>query len=153
MDKLYKNTNTLFLIFARECFNLKLRFAKNIDLYRDKLIMAITVVERCKHGIISEIRCYIKTSKINILHRKNVPAEIIIRNDKIDAVYWYKYGKLHRDDGGPAKIWFDAYVRWLFDWYNDGKLHRIGKPARLQFDNGNIIARQWFENGKLQLKN
>ncbi len=132
MDKLHKKTNLIFLIFARECFNLKIRFAKNIKLYRKKLVEALTIVERINEENTSEIRCYIKTSKIKLEHRKNSPAIIHFMNGKTDVVYWYKYGKLHRNDG-PAEIWFANGKLWLLEWYSNGKLHRIGKPARLEF--------------------
>ncbi len=147
MDKLYQNTNIIFLIFVKECFNLKFRFTKNIELYRKKLITSITIVERDNDEYRSQIKFYIKISKLKLLHRENGPAEITFINGVIDEVYWNKYGKMHRDNG-PAKIWFHKDKLWLLEWHNNGKLHRIEKPAWVRFDKDIIVDRHWFLYGK-----
>ncbi len=153
MNKLHKNINIVFLISVRECFNLKLRFVKNTELYRKKIIKAITIVDRHKGEYRSQIKFYIKTSKLKLLHRENGPAKLVFIDGKIDEVYWYKYGKIHRDGkvSGPARIWFIDGILYSLTWFNNNKLHRFNKPAWIGFDI-NTIKLEWYLYGKLLLR-
>ena len=53
--------------------------------------------------------------------------------------YWYKNGKLHREDG-PAVEWTDGGKCW----YKNGKLHRGDGPAAEYASGG----KEWWINGK-----
>lgn len=48
----------------------------------------------------------------------------VCRLTRDQAVFWYKNGKCHREDG-PACIWDELGWAWLFE----GEYHRIGGPA------------------------
>jgi antitoxin component YwqK of YwqJK toxin-antitoxin module len=54
--------------------------------------------------------------------------------------FWYKNGKLHREDGPACE-----YANGDKAWNQNGKCHREDGPA-LEYANGN---REWFKNGKL----
>jgi len=54
--------------------------------------------------------------------------------------YWYKEGKLHREDG-PAIEFVSGEKRW----YKEGKCHREGGPA-IEYING---GKYWYKEGKL----
>ena len=53
--------------------------------------------------------------------------------DEYNNVFWYKKGKLHREDG-PAIIWSSGRK----DWYKDGKYHREDGPAVICSDEKNF---------------
>ena len=53
--------------------------------------------------------------------------------------YWYKKGKIHRDDG-PAQIWYSG----LKEWYKNGNRHREDGPAVVSSDR----TKEWFLDGK-----
>ena len=85
-----------------------------------------------------------------IYHRIAGPAII-----KPGVEYWFKHGKLHREDG-PAMIdsrTFDEKTYTVGDfekleaemWYKNGELHRIDGPAII-YKNGD---EEWFYEGKL----
>ena len=68
-------------------------------------------------------------------HREDGPAVIHKNNVK----KWYKYGKLHRDDG-------HAYESGLYKiWHINGNIHRIDGPA-VEFENG---LGEWYVNDEL----
>ena len=52
--------------------------------------------------------------------------------------YWYRKGKLHREDG-PAVEWWDGDE----EWYLNGKRHRTDGPAVIRA-NG---TKWWYLNG------
>ncbi len=54
--------------------------------------------------------------------------------------YWYRNGKLHRDDE-PAIEWSNGAKHW----YRNGVFHRDGGPAAEYADG----AKHWYRNGKL----
>jgi hypothetical protein len=54
---------------------------------------------------------------------------------------WYKYGKLHREDGPAAE-----YITGDKAWFLDGKLHREDGPA-VEYADGRITW--WIDNTKL----
>lgn len=48
---------------------------------------------------------------------------------RLSTIYWYRHGKLHRDDG-PAKIIYSVSGHVCGDvWYRDGLKHRDYGPA------------------------
>ena len=53
--------------------------------------------------------------------------------------FWYRNGKLHREDG-PAVEWTDGSKFW----YRNGKYHREDGPA-IEYANGDKF---WYRNGK-----
>ena len=75
------------------------------------------------------------------LHREDGPAiECNIINDH----RWYKEDKLHREDG-PAIEFYNRYKEWYKEWYKEGKYHREDGPA-IENSNGD---KHWFIEGKL----
>lgn len=70
------------------------------------------------------------------LHREDGPA--IERAD--GTKYWYQHGEYHREDG-PAVEGADGTKYW----YKNGEYHREDGPA-VEYPNG---TKNWFKNGKL----
>ena len=62
-----------------------------------------------------------------------------IESTECDA--WYKNGKLHRI-GGPAKISFN-----MKEYYYEGKLHREDGPA-VVYNNSIWGDNKWYINGE-----
>jgi hypothetical protein len=73
--------------------------------------------------------------------------EYWVNNKKVHVIYstgnayWYKDGKIHREDG-PAVELTDCSNKW----YINGKLHRVDGPA---VEETNPRAKKWYLNGKL----
>ena len=65
---------------------------------------------------------------------------------------WYRGGKLHRDDYGPAAIERDAAtgIRTLEGWFKDDKLDRADGPAWIERDpvTGAVTLAEWWKDGK-----
>ena len=81
------------------------------------------------------------TKLLKLGWEKPVPKDhtgIIVRPDK--TRYWYKDGKIHREDG-PAVEYEDGAEFWWFE----GKRHREGGPA-VEKSNG---YKEWYMNGLL----
>jgi len=128
MNALFKKPNLLYLIFVRQCYNLKFWLR---PLHRNKLLKAITICKINSYGTIWYINPYDKL----IIHREDGPALI-----KADGTqYWYKNGNRHREDG-PAIIRADGSQRW----YINGNLHREDGPVCIWADG----EQHWFINGK-----
>ena len=83
------------------------------------------------------------------------------RYEEAGDIYWFKGGKLHREDG-PALEWPDGTKFWFINgqnhrengpaiewangdkrWYFNGNLHREDGPA-IESSNG---TRMWYFNG------
>lgn len=63
--------------------------------------------------------------------------------------YWYRYGKLHRDDDKPAAS-FEFAIISQKEWWVNGKLHREGdKPAIISKEEGNVAVKSWYKKGLL----
>lgn len=60
--------------------------------------------------------------------------------DKDGTVSWYRFGKLHRDDGPAVERKNGDSV-----WYKNGKIHRDGKPAVENADG----TEKWYCEGQL----
>lgn len=58
--------------------------------------------------------------------------------------YWYKEGKLHREDR-PAVEHYDGTK----EWWVEGRLHRTDGPA-IEYTNG---TKGWYVNGELYREN
>jgi antitoxin component YwqK of YwqJK toxin-antitoxin module len=54
--------------------------------------------------------------------------------------YWYKNGKIHRDDDLPAVVCYNSTKYW----YQNGKLHRDNNLPAVIMRNGD---KYWYENG------
>lgn len=63
------------------------------------------------------------------------------KRESFDAagIEYYKNGKLHRDNGKPAKV--NCFKK---EWYKHGKLHREKFPARITHTD----EQSWFVNGE-----
>ena len=59
--------------------------------------------------------------------------------DALGAVYWYKDGLFHREDG-PALEWADGSK----EWYLDGQRHRLDGPAIEYLG----VYKAWYKNGQ-----
>ncbi len=64
--------------------------------------------------------------------------------DRHGIKWWYKNGKIHRDDGPAYKSIFSG----LELWYKNGVYHRTDGPAFIHSD-GDV---EYFINGKLVTK-
>jgi len=156
MNALFKKPNLLYLIFVRQCYNLKFWLR---PLHRNKLLKAITICKINSHDTIWYISPYDKL----IIHMDDGPA--IIWAD--GSQYWYINGKQHRVDG-PAIIWADGSQEWYINgkqhrengpakiladgtqkWYINDKLHRDDGPALIEADG----TQCWFKNGKRHREN
>lgn len=74
--------------------------------------------------------------------------DTLINKDKIGGLYYYKKGKLHRQNG-PAAIHYDAYEQITSEtWYIDGVRHREDGPAVSYYDDGSLTDSQWWINGE-----
>jgi hypothetical protein len=59
---------------------------------------------------------------------------------------WRVMGKLHRI-GAPAVIGYDDDGRVILEeWWNDGRLHRDGAPACIEYAAGIPIVMEWWRN-------
>lgn len=79
-----------------------------------------------------------KTIKVN--NWKDIPKNFtgIVEFSDGDK-FWYKEGKLHRDDG-PAVEWTNGDE----EWYKEGKLHREDGPAG-EYQSG---VKEWWLEGE-----
>jgi len=164
MNALFKKPNLLYLIFVRNCYNLKYWLR---PWHRNKLLKAITIKMIKPHEEVWYVKSYNKLIK----HREDGPAVIYpdgshvwYKDGKIhregfsctmgfsctktpqgcpaietnDTQQWYKHGKFHREDG-PAIIWPDRQ-----EWYINDELHREDGPAVIWADG----YQEWWINGK-----
>jgi hypothetical protein len=76
-------------------------------------------------------------NRINYIN--NEIANGIYINDDGD-IFWYKEGKLHRDDDKPAIMCNNNYKAW----YKDGLLHRDGDQPAVLYGDGD---KEWYRNG------
>ena len=65
--------------------------------------------------------CYYKNGK---LHNLEGPARIDLL-DKVSIKYWFQDGLFHNDHNCAMETIFDD-GRFIREWYNEGKLHRLG---------------------------
>ena len=77
--------------------------------------------------------------------------------EKDGSRWWYKNGKLHREDG-PADIWKDGYKQWWLDggriWSSD--LNKIDLKNKIIFSKEphpeypNIQVWKWLDQNKIR---
>lgn len=102
---------------------------------------------------------YVMFTKNSILHNEEFPSVIILRDNKILEVVYYKNGKLHLDpyDGTDKPTILSYYSKGNIEYikyYIDGKLHRnpingIDQPAYIRFHkNGNKEIEKYYIDGK-----
>ena len=80
-------------------------------------------------------------TKNNILHCTNGPAVY-----SHDSQEYYQEGVRHRDGGPSVLITMDNYIR--AEWWRNGVLHRINKPAII--DSDGVV--EYWEDGKKIIK-
>lgn len=84
-------------------------------------------------------------------HRENGPALIINHRNHVEE-NWFYNGKRHRDGDLPARVCYprdDSYkhiVYFVRQWYNHGKLHRIGGPACMN-QRSDSRSEMWYIHG------
>ena len=91
--------------------------------------------------------------EITVPHRDNGPALKYLNSKKWSEI-WYKDGKIHRD-GHPAVIEYysDGEIK-TEAWYKDGELHRKDGPAVVEYyRNGQKYIEEWYVNGKRHREN
>jgi hypothetical protein len=86
------------------------------------------------------------------LHKLNAPAIINYDNNgKKISKYWYKNGKLHRDEDKYAYAEYDN-SGWhkVQKWYKDGKIHRDGDlPAQIVYNKDDKITKTWYKDDEI----
>jgi hypothetical protein len=88
-----------------------------------------------KYENINGYQYWFKNGKI---HRDNdLPAAIYSNGDQC----WYKNGKKHRDNDLPAEIYANGYQFW----YKNGLIHRDNDLPAVIFPSGH---QYWYQNGK-----
>jgi len=115
---------------------------------------------------IDNMKVWCKPGTSGTKHRIGGPAEICdayekwyingflqSQDDKPAVVYkngsreWYDHGKLHRK-GSPARI-LEGDDSRQESWYNFGERHREDGPAEIYYKNGKKAETKWYLNGKL----
>ena len=92
-----------------------------------------------------------------VRHRVNAPAETHWdKNGNIIQTIWYKYNRIHRDDGPaymvrsyePGPDISHGIMAENYDvWYEEGIRHREGQPAEIWYNSkGKIIRELWRDN-------
>jgi len=151
MNALFKKPNLLYLIFVRQCYNLKFWLR---PLHRNKLLKAITICKINSHETIWYINPYDKL----IIHWEDGPAYIGVNGTQ----YWFINGNRHREDG-PAVIRANGAQEWFIndkwhrdngpavilangtqEWWINDKRHREDGPAIIRADG----TQKWYKNGK-----
>lgn len=69
--------------------------------------------------LVEELRDHVEKT-----HRMEDPADAPIAEPESASEFWYRDGKLHREDGSAV----DA-KKGAEEWYRHGKLHRVDGPA------------------------
>lgn len=87
-----------------------------------------------------EIMMYLESLNIKNTSLFNLPSIIINKYNK----FWYKYGKLHRENNMPSFI-----TNSKTKYHKYGKSHRIDGPAVILLRDEEI----WYKNGKLHRDN
>lgn len=88
-----------------------------------------TIISNTEDGI----RC-VYLAKLNSVNDK--PAILYPNGDS----YWYKEGKIHRDNDMPAVVTYNAEM-----WLQDNKHHRDNDLPAIIFKEG---SQKWYHHGK-----
>ena len=99
-----------------------------------------------RQGVYISKEKMIRTYKDGQLHCDTYPAIYLSRDTNSTFEYWYKEGKLHREDG-PAHSNYDQIYSHKY-WYLNGFQHREDGPAVVWSRAGVISLVDWFLFGK-----
>ena len=78
--------------------------------------------------------------------RNRIPNYICDREIYYYGKYWFKYGKIYRDNDKPAIIYFNGGQMW----YHNDQLHRNSDQPAIIHSNGNQV---WYLNGQCHRDN
>ena len=79
------------------------------------------------------------TTKNDLTYINNELADGMYIDDDGD-LYWYKKGKMHRDNDKPAVMYSSGYKAW----FQNGLRHRDGNKPAIIRGNGDKL---WYKNG------
>ena len=102
------------------------------------------------------VYCFLERRENGILSSTTGPASKTLINGNAYTEEWRVNNILHREGDQPAKTqWgYGSWNKSVLEWYIDGKLHRIGNPAKLRYDvNEKLIEEAWYTDGKLHRAN
>jgi len=108
-------------------------------------------IELLEFGPLDGCLCEIWLDAEGRRHRKGGPALAVRRLDTGTIVMeaFYQHGKLHREDGGPARYGEAGSPETRSEeWFIDGELSREGAPARIVKERDIIVIEQWCRAGK-----
>jgi hypothetical protein len=106
------------------------------------------IKETIKHtNFIVECKEVLLNKEIEWFESKNIKVKLLeeYRIDKGGNEYWYKNGKLHRDNDLPAAISLRSKC-----WYKNGLLHRDNDLPAVTSPNG---YQGWYKNGEFHRDN
>jgi antitoxin component YwqK of YwqJK toxin-antitoxin module len=128
---------------------LKFQEPKEIIALYESLVLEDVIQEMIKHtNFIVECKVVLSNKELNWFQTKNINVKLLeeYKIDERGDEYWYKNGKLHRDNDLPAIIFSNGYQ----GWYKNGKLHRDNDlPAAISSDGDHY----WYQNGNLHRDN
>jgi antitoxin component YwqK of YwqJK toxin-antitoxin module len=104
------------------------------------------IEEMIKHtNFIVKCKVVLSDKQIKWFESKNIKVKLLEEYKKDDHgnEYWYKNGKLHRDNDLPALIYKDGDKLW----YKNDKLHRDNDLPSIILINGDKF---WYKNGNSQ---
>jgi len=71
--------------------------------------------------------------------------------DNIVVYHWHNEYGLHRGNDNPARIFvleMDPHIVTQAEWWHNGKKHREGAPAIIEYKNGTPIQEEFYTHGK-----
>ena len=113
------------------------------ELYETCKCSKVMFEELTKHtNFIVDCKEIVADNIIKWFELKNIKLKLLetYKNDKFGSQYWYKNGKLHRDNDLPAEITSIGSQHW----YKNGQIHRDNDlPAEI-LSSG---TQMWYKNG------
>ena len=106
------------------------------------------IQEMIEHtNFIVECKEVLLNKEIEWFQSKNIKVKLLeeYRIDKGGNEYWYKNGKLHRDNDLPAAISLRSQC-----WYKNGEIHRENDLPAVTSPNG---YQGWYKNGEFHRDN
>ena len=118
------------------------------DLYETCKDAKMMFDELTKHtNFVIDCKIILLDKEIKWFKQKNIKLKLLETYKHIyNGHYWFKNGKLHRDNDLPAII-FGIGDRY---WYKNGELHRDNDLPAIICENGDQF---WYKNGKLHRDN
>jgi hypothetical protein len=107
------------------------------------------IEEMIKHtNFIVECKVVLSDEAIEWFQTKKIKVKLLeeYKIYEYGAKFWYKNGKLHRDNDLPAVI----YQNGDLFWYKNGKLHRDNDLPAVINTNGELF---WYKNGNFHRDN